>query len=73
MKRIATVIILAATLLVACGPSREERIEQIEDFEDSIFESAVAADGVGLAAPQIDLSIRLVVIGFRPYDEKTET
>lgn len=44
MKRIATVIILAATLLVACGPSREERIEQIEDFEDSIFESAVAAD-----------------------------
>ena len=32
-----------------------------------------AADGVGLAAPQIDLSIRLVVIGFRPYDEKTET
>ena len=34
MKRIATVIILAATLLVACGPSREERIDQIEDFED---------------------------------------
>ena len=31
------------------------------------------ADGVGLAAPQIDLPIRLVVIGFRPYDEKTET
>ena len=32
-----------------------------------------AADGVGLAAPQVDLPIRVVVIGFRPYDEKTDT
>jgi peptide deformylase len=31
------------------------------------------ADGVGLAAPQVDLSIRVVVIGFRPYDEKTDS
>ena len=38
-----------------------------------MYETMYAADGVGLAAPQIDLSIRLVVIGFRPYDEKTET
>lgn len=35
---------ILATLLVACGPSKEQRIEQIEDFEDSIFESAIAAD-----------------------------
>lgn len=33
-----------AAMVVACGPSREERIEQIEDFEDSIFELAIAAD-----------------------------
>ena len=38
-----------------------------------MYETMYAADGVGLAAPQIDLSIRLVVVGFRPYDEKTET
>ena len=38
-----------------------------------MYETMYAADGVGLAAPQIDLSIRLVVIGFRPYDEKNET
>ena len=31
-------------MLVSCCPSREQRIEEIEDFEDSIFESAVAAD-----------------------------
>ena len=43
MKKI-TLFTLAALLMVACGPSREERINQIEDFEDSIFESAIAAD-----------------------------
>ena len=39
----------------------------------NMYETMYAADGVGLAAPQIDLSIRVVVIGFRPYDEKTDT
>ena len=40
-----TLLIVSATLLmVACGPSRQERINQIEDFEDSIFEMAIAAD-----------------------------
>ena len=43
MKKL-TLITFAALLMVACGPSREERISAIEDFEDSIFESAVAAD-----------------------------
>ncbi|MBR1644175.1 MAG: peptide deformylase [Bacteroidales bacterium] len=38
-----------------------------------MYETMYAADGVGLAAPQIDLSLRLVVIGFRPYDETTDT
>ena len=38
-----------------------------------MFETMYAADGVGLAAPQIDRSIQLVVIGFRPYDEATDT
>lgn len=38
-----------------------------------MYETMYAADGVGLAAPQINLSLRLVVVGFRPYDEKTES
>jgi len=43
MKR--TLLLFAATaLLVACGPSREERVDQIEDFEDSVFENAIGAD-----------------------------
>lgn len=43
MKHTALILILAA-LVAACGPSKEERIDQIENFEDSIFESAIAAD-----------------------------
>ena len=45
----------------------------LKELIANMFETMYNADGVGLAAPQIDLSIRLVVIGFRPYDEKTET
>ena len=43
MKKIA-ILAFATILMVACGPSREKRIDQIENFEDSIFESAIAAD-----------------------------
>ncbi len=43
MKKSSLILILAA-LMVACGPNKEERIAQIEDFEDSIFESAIVAD-----------------------------
>lgn len=46
---------------------------ELDKLIADMYETMYAADGVGLAAPQIDLSIRLVVIGFRPYDEKTDT
>ena len=45
----------------------------LKQLIDDMFETMYAADGVGLAAPQIDRSIQLVVIDFRPYDEKTDT
>lgn len=45
----------------------------LKELVANMYETMYAADGVGLAAPQVDLSLRLVVIGFRPYDEKTET
>lgn len=43
----------------------------LKELIANMFETMYAADGVGLAAPQIDLSIRLIVIGFPLYDEKT--
>ena len=45
----------------------------LKQLIDDMFETMYSADGVGLAAPQIDRSIQLVVIGFRPYDEATDT
>lgn len=45
----------------------------LKQLIDDMFETMYTADGVGLAAPQIDRSIQLVVIGFRPYDEKTDS
>ena len=46
---------------------------ELKQLIADMFETMYAADGVGLAAPQVDLPIRVVVIGFRPYDEKTDT
>ncbi len=46
---------------------------ELKQLIADMFETMYAADGVGLAAPQIDRAIQLVVIGFRPYDEKTDS
>ncbi|MBP5340955.1 MAG: peptide deformylase [Bacteroidales bacterium] len=46
---------------------------ELKELVANMYETMYAADGVGLAAPQIDLPIRVVVIGFRPYDEKTDS
>jgi len=43
MKKIF-LLVAACAVLVACGPSREERVDQILDFEDSVFENAIGAD-----------------------------
>ena len=45
----------------------------LKELVANMYETMYAADGVGLAAPQVDLSIRVVVVGIRPYDEKTDT
>ena len=51
----------------------EKDYPNLKELEANMFETMYAADGVGLAAPQVDLPIRMVVIGVRPYDEKTDT
>lgn len=45
----------------------------LKQLIDDMYKTMYASDGCGLAGPQIDLSIQLVVIGYRPYDEKTDT
>lgn len=45
----------------------------LQELIDNMFETMYHADGVGLAAPQIDLSIQLLTIGYRPYNEDDDT
>ena len=51
----------------------EKDYPKLGELIKDMYETMYHADGVGLAAPQVDLPIRVVVIGFRPYDEKTDS
>lgn len=44
----------------------------IKQLVADMFETMYAADGVGLAAPQVDLPIRVIVIGVPQYDEESK-
>lgn len=67
--------------IVAYGdPVLKRKCEEIdEDYPNldkliaDMFETMYAASGVGLAAPQIGLSIRLFVVDASPYDEDEPT
>ncbi len=43
MKKVL-LLLVASMALVACGPSHEEQLNEILDFEDSVFENAMGAD-----------------------------
>lgn len=69
--------------IVAYGdPVLKQRAKEIDKNDASLnlsqlvedmFETMYAAHGVGLAAPQIGLSLRLFVVDAEPMDEKTLT
>ncbi len=44
----------------------------LQELIDNMFETMYASDGVGLAAPQIDRSIRLFVIDAEPFAQVDE-
>jgi len=52
---------------------KAEDVPEIDDairkIASNMFETMYAAEGIGLAAPQIDKSIRLFVIDLNPIDE----
>ncbi len=45
---------------------------KLQELIDNMFETMYASDGVGLAAPQIDRSIRLFVIDAEPFSNIDE-
>ena len=51
----------------------DKNFPNLEQLISDMFETMYNADGVGLAAPQIDIPAQIVVIGYRPWDEATQT
>lgn len=47
----------------------ESRSAGLEELIDSMFETMYQSEGVGLAAPQVNQSIRLIVIDAAPYEK----
>lgn len=69
---ILPIVPLGSAMLRKIAEPVPQDYPNLKELIENMYETMYGADGVGLAAPQIDLSIRLVVIAFRPYDEKTD-
>ncbi len=54
------------------GAEIDETYEGLQDLISNMFETMYAANGVGLAAPQIGKSIRLFVVDASPFAEVEE-
>ena len=50
-----------------------EDYEGLQQLIDNMFETMNAANGVGLAAPQIGESIRLFIVDASPFEEGART
>ncbi|WP_424962283.1 peptide deformylase [Ekhidna sp.] len=50
----------------------EEGDESVKEFVESMFETMYAAQGVGLAAPQVGESIRIFVVDTSPMEDDEE-
>ena len=70
---ILPIVGLGHSILRQVAKPVEKDYPEMKKIVADMYDKMYAADGVGLAAPQINLPIRLVVVGFRPYDEKTDT
>ena len=51
----------------------DESYENLDSLIDNMFETMYAASGVGLAAPQINKSLRLFIIDTEPFEDEENT
>lgn len=51
----------------------EKITDDIRKLVDDMFETMYAAEGVGLAAPQIGISLRIIVVDVNEHDDKGDT
>lgn len=59
-------------LRIKCAPVSQFD-NALKDLADNMLETMYAAEGIGLAAPQVSESIQLVVIDFPPPEEDEES
>ena len=64
-----SVRILGDTVLRQKADAVTEFGEQLEDLAYDMYEAMIDSDGIGLAAPQVGLSVRFIVTGI-PDDEE---
>lgn len=48
-----------------------EDYPNLDELIENMFESMYSSSGIGLAAPQVNISIRLMVMDATPYEEET--
>lgn len=69
---IRPVYIYGSSVLRKVAPDIPPEYPNIKELINDMFETMYHSDGVGLAAPQIGLSIRLFVIDATPFEEDDE-
>lgn len=67
------VTIYGNPVLRKVGKDIDENYEDLKQVIDNMFETMYQSDGVGLAGPQVNLSIKLFVIDATPMGEDDET
>lgn len=66
---IREIVIMGDPVLRTPGEDVEVFDEALRELVDDMFETMYSAEGIGLAAPQIGLSMRLCVVDLRKDDE----
>ncbi|MFM7218137.1 MAG: peptide deformylase [Bacteroidota bacterium] len=69
---IRSIVAYGDPVLRKAGTEISKDYPELDQLIDDMFETMYRADGVGLAAPQIGLSIRLFVIDGTPYADEDE-
>lgn len=69
---ILPIVAYGSPILKKEGVEIDENYEGLQDLIDNMFETMYEASGVGLAAPQIDRSIRLFIVDASPFAEVEE-
>ncbi|MBI9067034.1 MAG: peptide deformylase [Salinivirgaceae bacterium] len=66
---ILPITVYGNTILRKVGKEIDENYVGLKELIDNMFETMYKAEGVGLAAPQVNKSIRLIVIDATPFAE----